>query len=273
MGQRAIDQFKSVMKKQNAVENGVYVVSTSKRRTLTIPQGVRVYDEDEGAWYEGDGVTNGGVADGLKKSVRTVDVTVSDTCTDSGSDYSTFTWPLASGVRTGDALLFAAGGGTLPSGNPALSTVYVVKTDDNGNGANNTGTTFKIASSRANALSGSTITVLNSGDGWNTTISGVGLYGTESAVVTSTAGGVLTVACPNAASNEGVSVIVKRKKGTGSGVYVTEISGDGSFAASGSVDMGGAGNGSWLLKANTQDFVDLFSDGSSYQVTAKQITT
>jgi len=276
---KATDQFETVMKGSSAVDNGIYIASTAKRGTVTPPEGVLIYDEDLGKWFKGDGSANGGVSDMGKVAVRNVAVVESHACTDSGTDYSTFSWALASALRTGDCIIMREGDGTLPSGNPALtSAVYIKKDGDEGNGANNTGTTFKIANTRALALAGSTRTVLMSGVNFITKVSGVGLYGTEDVVMTTTTGGTLTVAMPSLQTtqdverNQGVSVLVKRNVGTGSGVYVTEISGNGEFKQSGDANMGGAAAGSWLLKANTQDYVDLFSNGTSYQYRSQQIT-
>lgn len=271
---KATDLFESKMKGSSTFNGNMYKVTTAKRNSVTPPDGVMLYDEQEDKWYVGDGVTNGGRSIGSVSKVRKVPVDgVLATVSDSGSDASVFYWPTASGLRTGDLIVFAAGGGRLPSGAAgSITTAYITKQDDEGDGASNTGLTFKVATTRANALAGTTTTVLVSGATFQAQVSGVVVQGWEDVVLCEPVVTPLTIGLPEAKNNEGLRVLVKRGRGEGSGVVVTMVSGTGAFVASGNITMNDA-TGSFTLKGSTDDYAEFFSDGTNYWLGARQISS
>jgi len=270
---KVADLFASRMKGSSAFNGNIYKVTTAKRNSVTPPDGVMLYDEEEDKLYVGDGVTNGGRAVGSVTKVRKVPVDGAlATVSDSGSDASVFYWPTASGLRTGDLVVFAAGGGRLPSGAAGnITTAYITKENDDGDGASNTGMTFKVATTRANALAGTNTTVLVSGATFQAQVSGVVVQGWEDIVLCEPVTTPLTIGLPEAKTHAGLKVLVKRGRGEGSGVVVTMVSGSGPFVASGSLTMNDA-TGAYTLKGSTDDFGEFFSDGTNYWLGARQIT-
>jgi len=61
MSNKDINQFFTLLKKTDKVNDNSWKVTTAKRGTLTIPEGFQVYDTDLNAWFFGDGSTVGGV--------------------------------------------------------------------------------------------------------------------------------------------------------------------------------------------------------------------
>jgi len=160
MNHKAVDQFESLIKKSNKVGDNAYVISTSsKRKELLVPEGVRVYDQELKKWFTGDGKTYGGRAPESSKGIRRVEAKVSGASgmtwasgTSNSSIYSGifnwFTCGAASGWRTGDKITLISGA-SLPGGYKENQAYYVVKPSGEPDAAS-----FQLTSGRAAAFSG-----------------------------------------------------------------------------------------------------------------------
>lgn len=277
MGIKDVQQFKTLLKKTDKIDDSTWKVTTAKRITLLIPDGIEVYDTDLDKFFVGDGVTQGGVAGSSKLNVRKVAIAAAASgtlsATTSGSTNSV-SWPEGGAyLRTGDYITLAAGTGTLPSGVTAGS-YYIIKNGDTGDGASNTGTTFKLATTRANALAGTAVSILSSGSpGWTAVIAGVGAKSTDDVLLIDPVSAAVSVFLPDADSSTGFSIAVKRAKTATNAVTIKELDASGNVSASGDVTVDDAA-GYVVLKAATDDYANLFADSSAgeYWTNGKQVT-
>lgn len=170
MGVKSNQMFDGIMKGSDKLSDTTYKATTAKRLTVIIPIGIRVFDTDEKKFYDGDDATYGGVSSTSQLKVRKIVVNAAASAglsADATTDKITWT-TYGSMLRTGDAITIAAGTGTVPSGTSA-TTYYVVKEVQDPAAAS-----FKIASSRANALAGTTVNILGSGiPGWTSVMAQV----------------------------------------------------------------------------------------------------
>lgn len=210
MRSRDLDLFRRTVKLSDRISENSYRVTTSKRESLVPPKGVSLFDTDLNKWFNGDGTTYGGVPDSAKARVRKVAVNAAASGGLSASATTDkITWGTYGGkLRTGDAVTLAAGTGTLPSGTSA-TTYWVVK-----DSTTPTSDSFKIATSRANAVSGVPVTVdiLSSGvPGWTSVINTIGVGGFEDVLILDPCAAAVDVALPYpTTSNDGLQVTVKR---------------------------------------------------------------
>jgi len=274
----AVDQFACVMKAQDKITDGLWKVTTAKRRTLVPPKGVRLYDTDMDKFFNGDGVTNGGVAEGAKVALRVVPVSAASsgiTVKTSGeaTNPNTFTWAPAAYLRTGDAITLADGTGAVPSGTTA-TTYYIKKVGDYGNGKSNAGTTFRIASTRANALANTTLTIASSGTaGFTSVIAGVAAQGVEDVLLINPVSAAVDVYLPYSTTSPNFACTVKRAPTASNDVTVKELDASGNVKASGDMSVDGTA-GYVTLKAATADYLELFADASNgvYFTRGKTVT-
>lgn len=270
-------QFESLLKKAAKVGD-TYRVTTAKRITLLVPEGIKIYDTDLDKEFVGDGTTMGGVSSTATAKVRKIAVAAAASgglsATTSGSTNSV-TWTIGGPyVRTGDAITLAAGTGTLPSGTTA-TTYYIKKNSDQGDGASNTGTSFKLYTTRANAIAGtSAVSILSSGaPGWTAVINSLGVFSESEFVLIDPVSAACSVILPDANSSAGFSVTVKRAKTATNAVTIKEADASGNVSASGSVTIDDTA-GYLVLKAATDDYARLFAESSSGEwfTAGKQIT-
>lgn len=183
----------------------------------------------------------------------------------STSNNNYMTWPQAAYLRTGDAITFATGGGTLPSGLTAAA-YYIVKDDTTANGGRekNVSTKFRVSDTKAHALAGTDIiTIRTAGAGSPTAVT------TSVDAMTNDE----TIFISNAVA---VSLFLPAGASTNTGRRY-EIVGLGSAAATvktlgGTINGVAAGTGV-ILKASSLDFISVVSDGTNYHATSKQITS
>lgn len=337
---RSIAQFKFLLNKADRISDDCWNVTTSKRKTLIVPTGFKLFDTDLKILFIGDGVTYGGVPVDGKESGRTIKtaaasafesndtfktVTKADdgvfTSTAHGfsvgtkiipmADDTTYkveqdtvytvatvpnantftlagvtpgdqtknlvvkvysiannnfvTWAQAAYLRTGDAVTVAAGTGTLPSGLSA-TTYYIVKYDsaDNGGLEKNTTTKFKFSNTRANALAGKNIVPIRDAgtEGFTAVIADVYLTNADKTVFASFA----------------VAADIYLPSGTDAGLGKSfEINNSGAAnctvkSEAGTVMGAAAGTGK-VLKAASNDYIVVKSDGTNWCAFGAQITS
>lgn len=177
------------------------------------------------------------------------------------NDY--LTWAGSATMRTGDAVTTAAGSGTLPTGLSATK-YYIVKNDTSSNGGfdRNTTTSIKLATSRANALAGTVVTIRTAGAVGFTMVA-TEVYATKYCDVAVTAAAVaIDNYLPDA-----TTVIGKTYSINNSGAASVTVK------SLGTSTVGGVAAGTGLvLKAASNDFVTVVSDGTNWIVIGKQIT-
>lgn len=259
---KEIEQFEAQMKKTDKITDGFYKVTTAKRRKLVPPKGFRLYDTDLNKIFNGDGSTNGGVPEDSKKKIRVVNVAAASSGITVASGTSTFTWAPAAYLRTGDAVKLAAGTGAVPSGTSA-TTYWIVKTDDIGNGKANEGTSFKLATTRENALARTTVTLLGAGTaGFTSVIAGVMANETADVTLISPVSAAIDVYLPYSTSNDGFNVTVQRAATATNVVTIKEVDVSGNAKASGSMTVDGA-VGYVTLRASNADYAEFLADGTN----------
>lgn len=338
---RSIAQFKFLLNKADRISDDCWNVTTSKRKTLIVPTGFKLFDTDLKILFLGDGVTYGGVPVDGKESGRTIVTAAASAFTSNDTfktvtkaddgvfistahgfsvgtkiipmaadatykvakdtvytvatvlDDDTFTltgvtpedreanlvvkvysiannnfvtWDQAVYLRTGDAVTLAAGAGvTLPSGLTA-TTYYIVKDDsaDNGGLEKNTTTKFKFSDTRAHALAGTGIITIRDA-------------GTErfTAVITDV---YLTNADKTVFASFDVAADIYLPSGTVAGLGKSfEINNSGAAnctvkSEAGTV-MGVAAGTGQVLKASSNDFIVVKSNGANWCAFGAQITT
>lgn len=337
---RSIAQFKFLLNKADRISDDCWNVTTSKRKTLIVPTGFKLFDTDLKILFLGDGVTYGGIPVDGKESGRTI-VTAAASAFTSNDTFKTIasaadgvftstahgfsvgtkiipmatdatyaltqdtvytvatvptvntftltgvtpedrtanvvvkvysvannnfvTWAQAAYLRTGDAVTVAAGTGTLPSGLSA-TTYYIVKDDsaENGGFEKNATTKFKFSDTRAHALAGTNIvTIRNAGTvGFTSVIADVYLTNADKTVFASFA----------------VAADIFLPSGTIAGLGKSfEINNSGATnctvkSVAGTV-MGAAAATGQVLKASSNDFIVVKSDGTNYCAFGAQITS
>lgn len=274
----AIDQFACVMKAQDKITDGLWKVTTTKRRTLVPPKGVRLYDTDMDKFFSGDGLTNGGVVESAKVALRVVPIDAASsgiTVKASGetTNPNTFTWAPAAYLRTGDAITLDAGEGAVPSGTTA-TTYYIKKVGDYGNGKSNAGTIFRLASSRVNALANTTLTIADDGTaGFTSVIAGVAAQGVDDVLLINPVSAAVDVYLPYSTTSSNFACTVKRATTATNAVTIKELDASGNVKASGDVTVDGTA-GYVTLKAATDDYLNLFADAANgvYFTRGKQVT-
>lgn len=274
----SIAQFEAQLKKADKISDGFYKVTTSKRRTLVPPAGFKLFDTDMNEVFIGDGTTNGGYALTTKQKIRIVNVAAASsgiTVQTSGatSNPNSLTWSPAQHLRTGDAVTLAAGGGAIPSGLSA-TTYWISKVGDIGNGAANVGTTFKLASTRANAIARTNLTIADAGTaGFTSVIAGVTANKTADVTLISPVSAAIDVYLPYSTNSEGFRCTVSRAITATNAVTVKEIGSDNNIKASGSMTVDGT-VGYVTLKAATADYARFYADSTNgvYYTAGKQVT-
>lgn len=261
---KTINNFETLMKKTNKVSDGVWNATTDKRQSVIIPKGITIYDTDEKKFYMGDGSTAGGVSSDARPAIRIIPVNAAASGTLSASATTDkITWPEAgSYLRTGDYITLAAGAGTLPSGLSA-TTYYIKKDDAPGSGEADDGTAFKVATTRANAIAGTTVDILSSGAaGYTAVIAGVVAQGWEDVIHIDPAGAAVDVVLPDANSaDSNFKVSVKKDTGANA-VTIKELDASGNVSASGSVTIDSA-TGYKTLRASVADYGTFFPNTSA----------
>ena len=273
MNSRSINQFKTLMKRSDQVGDGVYKATTTKRESVIIPKGMKIFDTDENRWYYGDDSTYGGRRESTEKKVRKIAVSAAASGATVVSGTDIWTWSSAAYLRTGDAVTIASGAaGSIPSGVSA-GTYYLIKQNDNGNSENNTGTTFKLASTRSNAIAGTAVDVLGDGSAFNLVYSDICVQPNDEMILIDPVSADVGVVLPDADSNGGLTCTIKRATTATYSVNVKELDASGNISASGSVTIDDTA-GYITLKAGTDDFVRVFadSDAGEYWTIASQIT-
>jgi hypothetical protein len=274
LNMKAIGHFETQLNGRQKISTGIYMATTAKRKSLVIPEGVSVYDTGIKQWYAGDGETAGGVKIDKRKSVRTVAVAAAASGATIDSGTSVFTWADAAGLRTGDAITIATGTGATPSGF-AAGTYYLVKENDDAP-ETNTGTTFKLATTRANALARTTgVALAPSGDGtagWTAVFANVVAQTGDDLIVVDPVSAAVGVVLPDADSNDGFSVTVRRARTATNAVNIKELDDSGNIAAA--ITLDDSGQASFALKAATNDWVTVVANGTTgeYWSTSRQIT-
>jgi hypothetical protein len=209
MSDKSMNMFDGMIKKSDKIGDTMYRLSTAKRQKLVIPEGISVYDTDENVIYYGDGSTRGGICVKMRMSVRKI---VHNAAASAGltaatsADTNKLTWTTYGGaLRTGDAITLAAGTGTLPSGLSA-TTYYTIKDADNP-----ASDSFKVATSRANSLAGTAVSILSSGvAGWTSVYAQVAVQGTEDVLIVDPVGAALTVYLPYPTTGFSPQTTIKR---------------------------------------------------------------
>ena len=178
------------------------------------------------------------------------------------------TWDQAANLRTGDAVTVATvGTGTLPSGLTNNNIYYIVKDDsaENGGLEKNTTTKFRFSDSRANALAGKGIIIIRSAgtvDGFTAVIADVYLTNADKTVFASF----------------GVAADIYLPDGEKAGLGKSfEINNSGAAhctvkSEEGTV-MGEAAATGKRLKASSNDFIVVKSDGTNWCAFGAQITS
>lgn len=273
MSTKSVILFESQMDKEDKISSGVYKATTAKRISLVIPAGVRIYDTDLKKFFMGDGVQNGGHTEAARLAVRTVPIAAANGTITVTLASSSFTWAAATHIRTGDAITVAAGSGTIPTGLTA-TTYWIIKNGDIGDGKSNAGTTFKLASSRANAIARTSVAITDVGvAGFTFVISGVAAQGTSDVLLISPVSAAVDVYLPYSNNAKGFSTTIKRAPTATNAVTVKEIDSDNSIKATGSVTIDGTA--AWVvLKAGTYDYLEIFADDAAgvYWTRGRQTT-
>lgn len=264
MSARGLEQFETIMRKTDKLNDSLWKATTAKRITLVIPKGIKVYDTDLKKTFVGDGSTAGGVSESSKISVRkiAIDAAASGglTATTSGGTNS-ITWTLGGAyLRTGDAIIVADGTGGVPSGLTTATGYYIFKPSDVGDGSSNTNTTFKVSTTRANAIAGTAISLLSSGTaGWTAVISGITANENDDVLLIDPVSAACDVFLPDANTATGFSCLIKRGSTATNAITVKELDASGNVSASGDVTIDDAA-GYRVLAAASTDFVDIFAD-------------
>lgn len=339
---RSIAQFKFLLNKADRVSDDCWNVTTSKRKTLIVPTGFKLFDTDLKILFLGDGVTYGGIPVDGKEGGRTI-VTATASAFESKDTFKTVasaangvftstahgfsvgtkiipmatdstykveqdtvytvatvpnanaftlagvtpedqtkdlvvkvysiannnyvTWAQAAYLRTGDAVTVANGSsGTLPSGLTNSETYYIVKDDsaENGGLEKNTTTKFRFSDSRAHALAGTDIiTIRNAGTaGFTAVIADVYLTNADKTVFASF-GAAADIYLPDGEkaglgrsfeiNNSGTANCTVKSEG---GKVMGEVAGTGK-----------------VLKASSNDFIVVKSDGTNWCAFGAQITS
>ena len=121
---RSINQFKFLLNKADRISDDCWNVTTSKRKTLIVPTGFKLFDTDLKILFLGDGVTYGGVPIDGKESGRTIETAVADGF-ESSDVFKTVT-KAKDGVFTSADHGFSVGTKIIPM---AANTDYKVKQD------------------------------------------------------------------------------------------------------------------------------------------------
>lgn len=177
------------------------------------------------------------------------------------------TWAQAAYLRTGDAVTVANGSsGTLPSGLTNSETYYIVKDDsaENGGLEKNTTTKFRFSDSRAHALAGTDIITIRSAGtaGFTAVIADVYLTNADKTVFASF-GAAADIYLPDGEkaglgrsfeiNNSGTANCTVKSEG---GKVMGEVAGTGK-----------------VLKASSNDFIVVKSDGTNWCAFGAQITS
>jgi hypothetical protein len=219
--------FDGLMKRTDKISETVYKATTAKRITVIIPAGITIYDTDEKKYYDGDGSTYGGASSTSRLAVRKIATTAATSGGLSASATTDkMTWTTYGGyLRTGDAITIAAGGGTVPSGTSA-TTYYVIK-----DVADQASDSFKIATSRANALAGTNVNILSSGvAGYTGVIAQVAVQGFEDVLILDPVAATTTVYLPYPTTGFAPQVTVKRASAGNFTVTIAALSSTGAAA-------------------------------------------
>jgi hypothetical protein len=274
MSNKDFNNFVGLMKKTDRLDETTWKATTAKRITIVIPDGVKVFDTDLNKMFVGDGTTTGGIGAANKVSIRRIAVAAAASgglTADPTTDKITWT-TYGADLRTGDAITIGSGG-TIPTGLSATS-YYIIKDDDVGDGSANINTSFKVATTRANALAGTAVNITTSGvAGWTCAISGfMPKYGDDIVFISSLAKAV-DVFLPDANSSAGFSVTIKRANSATYAATIKEVDVSGNVAASGACYIDDAA-GYTVLRASQNDYVNLFADatGGKYYSRGKQIS-
>jgi hypothetical protein len=259
MGTKAQDVFDGVMKQTDKLSDTVYKCTTAKRNTVVIPTGISVFDTDLNAFFYGDGTTVGGISSSAKVAIRKVAVgaaTSTGLSASATTDKITFT-TVGGYLRTADAITFAApGSGVLPSGVTA-TTYYVIK-----DAADPTSDSFKIASSRANALAGTAVDILSSGvPGWTGVIAKVQVGSFEDVLLLNPVAADVRVLLPYPTTGTSRQVTVKRDATANKDVTIGMID---SNNADGTLTYDGTAADLVITSATVPKSYTFISDDSSH---------
>lgn len=210
---KEITNFEASMRVSDKLSDTSWQATSDKRKSIIIPLGCSIYDLDEKKFYNGDGSSYGGVSAGSRSSIRNVAL---DAAADTGLSVSAttdkVTWTTKGAyLRTGDAVTFAAGSGTLPTGISA--TTYYIRKDTDDPDADS----FQLFDTRAHAVAtGATTGLVNittSGvPGWTNVISTLTVDGTADLFLISTVGVAGTVYLPYPTTAAIPRVTIKRAK-------------------------------------------------------------
>jgi hypothetical protein len=121
---RSIAQFKFLLNKADRVSDDCWNVTTSKRKTLIVPTGFKLFDTDLKILFLGDGVTYGGIPVDGKEGGRTI-VTAAASAFTSNDTFKTVA-SAEDGVFTSTAHGFSVGTKIIPM---AADTTYKVVKD------------------------------------------------------------------------------------------------------------------------------------------------
>jgi hypothetical protein len=224
---KTMNQFDGTMKQIDKLSNTVYKATGAKRKTLTVPYGVMVYDTTDNKFYMGDGTTKGGISDSAKIRVRGIPVYVADsTGVSANATTDQITWTTYGGkLRTADAITLATGSGTIPSG-LSPTTYYVVKaTDDPASDS------FQVATTRANAIAGTVVDILSSGAaGYTSVIAQVAVQGFEDILFINPVQAAVTVYLPYPTIGTSPRVTIKRAAAGNFNVTIAALDSTGAAA-------------------------------------------
>ena len=141
---RSIAQFKFLLNKADRISDDCWNVTTSKRKTLIVPTGFKLFDTDLKILFLGDGVTYGGIPVDGKEGGRIIKTAAASAFT-SNDTFKTIA-SAANGVFTSTAHGFSVGTKIIPMAANAdykvvKDTVYTVATVPNTNTFTLTGVT------------------------------------------------------------------------------------------------------------------------------------
>ena len=231
------------------------------------PKGFRLYDTDLNLIFTGDGTTAGGVVCDGRKRVRIVNVAAATSGitvqTSGATTYpNSLTWSAAQYLRTGDAITLAAGTGAVPSGLSA-TTYWISKPDDIGDGKANEGTTFRLSSTRENALARTTLTIASAGTaGFTSVIAGVMANETADITLISPVSAAIDVYLPYSNVSTGFNCTVSRAATATNAVTIKEVDASGNVKATGSMTVDGSA-GYVSLRASSADYAEFFADSTN----------
>lgn len=252
----AREKFKGILGDTEAISENYYEVTTAKRVTLTPPQGIKLYDIDQGKDYIGDGSTVGGkvLAGNKIRTIATVAATGVNLTASPTTDK--IDWPTyGAELLTGDSITVAAGSGTLPSGVTAAEK-WVIKD-------NPTDSSFKIATTRANALTGTAINILSSGvPGWTAVITSVCADGSEDVFMINPVSAAIKVNLRYPTTGAADQITVKRIEGGTGNVAVSMLGSNG--AGSTLIHDGTSGDLS-LVSGSVAEGYTLYGDPTQHE--------